>query len=212
MSASKQLYRKIFEHGCQGMGPDKGPRPRYALKMNLSREKWDELKIRFKSTDSDLNEFFASARGYYYPRQTDTMYNIRFADILAGEVFFIIRQGEGANAARRFDLMKLNNRACLVLADSGTSQRGDTYPLAEPTLLSEATFVEPSPFHRLLDAALLRNYASYPVAPSVEPVVEHVKNIVNRDITLRETVELFDLVARHGLSTFALRTILDCYS
>lgn len=231
MIVNKDLYKYLFRTTCRGMGHvRRGSLSRYELLVREPSESmWRDIQEQTYATGKDLETFMQGVRGHYYevpPIKVE--YSLPFGEVLPGEVLWTVYQFPGKGGYGEIRLLKLDDVQYIVIESKDCPLQLGSLCVIEPDLeiarlheiklpkvgrvqVSYICFHMPSGFHRGLDIALLHGYRQTKVAASIVPLYDWLQKTLLEDMSMDVLEELLMKVAETGISTYAIRKLIDCY-
>lgn len=227
MTASKESFRLLFNDSCRGMGlVNRGPVSRYELILQEpSRERWNEIAQHTNASPEAMNSFFQASKGnkdFLIQKTIECNHDLKLNQILAGEHFEFSLSFSNGNAAS-VRLLKLDASCCLVtkVVGSGLPAAGDLACVPETSSVRQCIkdaevksmrFLPPTDFHKTFDSSILHDYKRTKVSTSIMPLYNICLELITnaRQIDITETRDLLDTISSFGISTYTVRTILDC--
>lgn len=229
MSASKELYRILFNRLCSGMSlVHRGSSLRFELVLEkLSDNDWIGIQHQTQATGKDLNDFYQGVRGNYMMGEQSILYDFSMKEMLSGEHLTFVYTRAQDDRTCKIGLLKLNKSLYIVTNNvENILQKGQLYELAPETRLKRFQlhtlpivgkvnllnlhFDTPTPFHLLLDVAVLRQYRKHTVASDILPLYNHIVSMCQGDISTEDIFTMLDIQSLLGISTFSSRIIFDC--
>lgn len=229
MSVNKELYRHLFKTVCDGMSLiRRGSSLRYELVLeDLGRKQWEKLQSMTNASSDELNGFYQGARGYFVPGKQKIEFDLPMIEVLPGEHLVAVFKKTEAETAFKIGLLKINDRQYIVsneicpgfrkgqiveIDSKATLRRFKecSLPLLGPVFLLDLYFEVPSPFHRVLDSAMLDGFRHHNIASDISLLYRQLSSFRENRMDKKDVKDLLDEFCEYGISTFCLRIMLDC--
>lgn len=194
---------------------------------NLKDSEWYDVRLQTHASGEDLNLFYQGARGNFSAGEQEIVYELVLSEILPGEHLTIVYIVSQNSPAAKIGLLKLNERQYMLTNTVNDSlQKGQVYeldpqtkllrfktttlPIIGPITLRHLHFDTPSPFHRMLDTALLPGFRRKRVASDIVPLYNLMAELSQSEISKEGMSALLNLMSQLGVSTFCSRILFDC--